>query len=245
MATVTEIAPDIFRIGTYVPSADLQFCQFLVRDEQPLLCHTGMPGLFDDVHAAVSTILDPSSLRWIAFSHYEADECGSLNQWLSVAPGAQPACGVNGALVSIDAVADRPARGLRDGDVIETGTHALRFISTPHLPHGWDAGHLYDETTGTLFCSDLLHQNGDREPVTREDVVARMRAMFDGYRGTPFDYYMPWTPQTESRLERLAALAPTVCATMHGSAFIGDGASALRAMAVVMNEAMGRREQAS
>jgi flavorubredoxin len=239
VSTVTEIAPDIFRICTYVPPANLQFCQFLVRDEEPLLYHTGLPALLADVRAAAETVLDPASLRWIAFSHYEADECGALNQWLAGAPAAQAACSANGALVSVNSVAERPARGLQDGEIIETGTHRFRFLATPHLPHGWDAGHLYDETTGTLLCSDLLHQNGDVEPVTSADVVARMRAMFEAYRGTPLDFYMPWTAQTEGLIERLAGLEPVVCAPMHGSAYAGDGGAALREMAVMMREVVG------
>jgi flavorubredoxin len=238
VSTVTEIAPDIFRICTYVPEANLQFSQFLVRDEEPLLYHTGLPGLLPDVRAAVATIIDPTTLRWIAFSHFEPDECGTLDEWLATAPAAQPACSATGALVCINSIARRPARGLQDGELIETGAHRLCFLATPHLPHGWDAGHLYDETTKTLLCSDLLHQNGDVEPVTSADVVARMKAMFEAYRGTPLDFYMPWTHLSEGLIERLAALEPTVCAPMHGSAFSGDGAAALRAMAVMMSEVL-------
>jgi flavorubredoxin len=239
VSTVTEIARDIFRICTYVPQANLQFSQFLVRDEEPLLYHTGLPSLLADVRAAVATITDPATLRWIAFSHFEPDECGTLNEWLDAAPAAQPACSATGALVCVNSVAHRPARGLQDGEIIDTGTHRLRFSATPHLPHGWDAGHLYDATTKTLLCSDLLHQNGDVEPVTSADVVARMRAMFDAYRGTPLDFYMPWTHLTEGLIERLAALEPALCAPMHGSVYAGDGAAALRAMAIMMREVLG------
>ena len=161
MTTISEIAPDIFSICTYIEQADLQFRQFLIRDEQPLLYHTGTRRMFERVRDAVGQVMDPKSLRWIAFSHFEADECGALNFWLQEARDAKAACSQNGALVSVGDYAFSKVRPLGDGETLTTGAHTLRFLATPHLPHGWDAGHLYDDKTGVLLCSDLLHQNGD------------------------------------------------------------------------------------
>ena len=239
MTTITEIAPDVFSICTYIAQADLQFRQFLIRDEQPLLYHTGTRRMFERVRDAVGTVIDPGSLRWIAFSHFEADECGALNYWLQEARDAQVACSANGALVSVGDFAFRAVRQLGDTETFSTGTHRLRFLATPHLPHGWDAGHLYDETAGVLFCSDLLHHVGDVAATTTESRVPAMRAMLEGSRGTPMDWYIPWTPQTGARIERLAAWQPRVCATMHGSAFAGDGAAELRAMGRMLEEVYG------
>jgi flavorubredoxin len=239
MTTITEIAPDVFSICTYIAQADLQFRQFLIRDEQPLLYHTGTRRMFERVRDAVGTVVDPGSLRWIAFSHFEADECGALNYWLQEARDAQVACSATGALVSVGDFAFRTVRQLGDAETFSTGTHRLRFLATPHLPHGWDAGHLYDETAGVLFCSDLLHHVGDVAATTTESRVPAMRAMLEGSRGTPMDWYIPWTPQTGARIERLAAWQPRVCATMHGSAFAGDGAAELRLMGRMLEEVYG------
>jgi flavorubredoxin len=236
MTTITEIAPDVFSICTYVEKTDLQSRQFLIRDEQPLLYHTGPRRTFEHVRDAVGSVIDPGSVRWIAFSHFEADECGALNYWLQEARDAQVACSANGALVSVSDFAFRKVRPLGDGEAISTGTHRLRFVSTPHLPHGWDAGHLYDETAGVLFCSDLLHQVGDPAATTTESCVPAMRALLEGSRGTPMDWCIPWTPQMPARIDSLAAWQPRVCATMHGAAFVGDGAAELRAMAGMLEE---------
>jgi flavorubredoxin len=238
MTTIDEIAPDIFGICTYLEQSDLQFRQFLIHDEQPLLYHTGPRRTFERVRDAVGQVLDPGSLRWIAFSHFEADECGALNFWLQEA-AARAACSTNGALVSIGDFAFGKIRPLADGETLTIGAHRLRFLATPHLPHGWDAGHLYDETAGVLFCSDLLHQAGDVAATTTEGRVAAMRAMLEDSRGTPMDWSVPWTPQTRAHLERLASLQPRVCATMHGSAYVGDGAAELRALADMLEEVYG------
>jgi flavorubredoxin len=238
MTTIAEIAPDVFSICTYVEQSDLQFRQFLILDEQPLLYHTGTRRLFERVRDAVGQVVDPASLRWIAFSHFEADECGALNYWLQEAP-AQAACSANGALVSVGDYAFGKVRPLGDGETLTIGSHRLRFLATPHLPHGWDAGHLYDETAGVLFCSDLLHHAGDVTATITESRVAAMRAMLESSRGTPLDWYIPWTPQTRARLERLADLQPRVCATMHGSAYVGDGAAELRALGDMLEEVYG------
>ena len=240
MTTITEIAPDVYRISTYISEIDLQFSQFLVKDEQPLLWETGMKQMFPVVREAVSKIIDPSTLRWVAFSHFEPDECGSLNEWLELAPQAQALCSQVGALVFVNDGAVRPARGIGKDDLIETGRNKLRFYPTPHLPHGWDAGMLFEETHRTLLCSDLFHHVGNVEPSTESDILGRVRhAMEISQRTPPFADYMPWTPKTERRLQELAALQPRTCATMHGSAFVGDGARALRDLAIVMKEVLG------
>jgi len=241
MTQVTEIAPDLFRISTFVPEADLQFNQFVVRDDEPLLFHTGLRKMFPLVRDAVATVIDPTRVRWITFSHFEADECGALNEWLALAPRAQAACGVVGAVVSVDDVADRPARTLADGEVIATGRHRFRYCRTPHVPHGWDAGLLFEETERTLFCSDLLQQNGDVEPLTRADVVGRFRAALLNYQAGPFANYLPWTPMTDGILANLAGLGPKTLAIMHGSTFVGDGARALRDCAAVFRDVLGGR----
>ncbi len=238
-AKITEIAPQIFRISTYVKPADLQFAQFLVRDDEPLLFHTGLRRMFPGVREAVATLIDPAHLRWIAFSHFEADECGALNDWLAVAPHASPACSAVGAIVSVDDFADRPATPLGDDQVFSTGTHRFRFLQTPHLPHAWESGLLFEETSGTLLCSDLFHQGGDPEPVTDQDVTGRTRDVIRRYQQSPLANYLPYTPMTDPLMERLARLAPKCCATMHGSAYVGDGARALRSLAAVIKEAFG------
>jgi len=228
MTTIDEVAPDVFRISTYVPEADLRFGQFLVRDEEPLLFETGMKGLFPAVRDAVAKLIDPSTLRWVSFSHFEADECGSLNEWLTLAPRAEAACGFVAAVVSVDDFAIRPARQLADGETFTTGARRFRFLHTPHVPHCWEAGMLFEETDRTLFCTDVLHQNGDRPPTGGEELVGHCRESLVAYQSGPFANYLPYTPLTAPTIERLAALGPQTLATMHGSVFRGDGAKALR-----------------
>src|SRR6476660_6463786 len=172
---ITEIAPDVFRLSLFIPEPNLQFNQFLVRDEEPLLFHTGMRAIFPMVREAVAQLIDPATLRHISFSHFEADECGSLNEWLQIAPNAQPVCSMVGAMVSINDFALRPAKGMLDGETFETGRHRFRFVQTPHVPHCWEAGLLFEETKGTLLCSDLFHQGGNVEPLTESDVIERAR----------------------------------------------------------------------
>ena len=172
-ARVTEIAENVYQISTFVERANFRFNQFLVLDEQPLLYHTGTNLLFPEVREAVATLLDPSTIRWIGFSHYEADECGALAAWQTLAPEAIAVCGLTSKMVSVDdAAALRPAQALADEETFSTGKYRFRFLRTPHVPHAWDAGHLFEETQGILFCSDLFHQNGDLEPLTNADVVA-------------------------------------------------------------------------
>jgi flavorubredoxin len=240
VTTISEIAPDVYRICTYVPDFDLQFCQFLVKDDEPLLWETGMKQMFPVVREAVGKILDPATIRWIAFSHFEPDECGSLNDWLALAPRSQGLCSTVGAMVFVNDGAVRPARGVGKDQPIATGTHRFRLHHTPQLPHGWDAAILFEETNRTLLCSDLFHQVGDVEPVTQSDVVGRARHAMQAMQASPLADYMPWTPKTESRLRELAALAPQTCATMHGSTFMGDGARALLDLSAAMKDVLGR-----
>jgi flavorubredoxin len=239
MTTITEIAPDVFRISTYLSVANLQFNQFLVKDEEPFLYHTGMRGIFSTVHNAVARILKPEDIRWIGFSHFEVDECGALNEWLKVAPAAQTVCSQVGALVNLNDFANRPPRGLAADEVFSTGKYRFRFRPTPHLPHGWDAGVFFEETQRTLFCSDLFHQNGDVEPLTESDIVERARQALIEYQGGLLMDYMPFTPKTERLLKEVAALQPQTLAAMHGSTFVGDGAQALHDLGRVMREVYG------
>ena len=237
---VTEIAPDIFRLNTFVAEANLGFSQFLVRDDEPLLFHTGMKALFPLVREAVGKLIDPAKLRWVGFSHFEADECGSLNEWQTVAPEATAVCSVVAKMVSVDDFASKnPAHGMADGEILETGSKRYRFIATPHVPHCWEAGMLFEETTGTLFCTDLLHQNGDVEPLTTNDVIDRARATVVEYQAGPLANYLPYTKNTDGELRRLAALKPKLLATMHGSVYQGDGERALLDYAGMIKEVLG------
>jgi flavorubredoxin len=224
---IHEIAPDLFRLSLYIPQANLQFNQFLLRDDEPLLYHTGLRQMFPMVKDAVARLLDPASIRWIGFSHFEADECGSLNEWLAAAPQAEPVCGPVGAIVNINDVADRKARVLERGDILTTGKHRFRFISTPQVPHGWDAGHLFEETGATLLCSDLFLQCGNVEPLTSASLIDRSRQALREYQGGPLAHSVAWTPLTAPSLDQLASLKPQRLAVMHGSSFIGDAGGAL------------------
>jgi flavorubredoxin len=239
LTTTKEIAPDLFRISTYVPEFDLQFNQFLVRDEQPLLFHTGLRALFPQVKEAVASLVDPASLRWIGFSHFEADECGTLNEWLGVAPQAQAVCSVTGAMVSVNDYADRPPRPMENDEVLETGSFRFRFRSTPHVPHCWEAGLLFEEVHGTLLCSDLFTHAGDAEPVTTSDVVGPARSALVQFESGPLANAYPFTRQTEPILNALADLEPRTLATMHGATYQGDGGRALRDLSGVMREVLG------
>jgi flavorubredoxin len=239
MTQITEIAHNMYRISTFIPEVNLQFNQFLVKDDEPLLFHTGMKAMLPLVRDAVASLSDPSSIRWLGFSHFEADECGSLNEWLQTAPAAQPVCSLVGALVSINDFAIRPARGMTDGEVLSTGKYRFRFLHTPHVPHCWEAGLLFEETNGTLLCSDLFHQNGNVEPMTGSDLIERARKTLVDYQAGPFANYMPYTKHTDGILQGLADLKPRTIATMHGSTYAGDGERALRDLADVMREVLG------
>jgi flavorubredoxin len=242
MTTVTEIAPEIFRICTYLADSGMQFNQFIVRDQEPLLYHTGMKAMFPVVRDAIAKVIDPARLRWISFSHFEADECGALNEFLAIAPDAQPLCSFVGAMVSVNDFASRPARGLQDGEIVTTGAKRFRFIRTPHLPHTWEAGHLFEESTRTLFCSDLFHQDGELEPLieSEPELIERARRTLVRYQAGPFANYLPFTTMTEELLAKLAALRPAVIATMHGSAFKGDGERAIGDLAKLFKEVVAK-----
>ena len=165
MTVITEIAPDMYRISIYVPEANLQFNHFLIKDDEPMLFHAGLKAMFPLVHEAVATLMDPAQLRWVGFSHFESDECGALNQWLEVAPLAEPTFSITGALVSVNDFALRPARGLKPDELLSTGKYRFRFCQTPHLPHGWDAGVLFEdeEPAGRAVGQRLLGDEGGGE----------------------------------------------------------------------------------
>ncbi len=237
---IDEIAPDLFRISAYIPKADLQFNQFLVRDDEPLLFHTGLRGMFPRVRDAVATIINPSDIRWISFSHFEGDECGSLNEWLKLAPRAKPFCGIIGSMINIDDFSDRRSHVLPEGEVLSTGRYRFRFLETPHVPHGWDAGLLLEEKERTLFCSDLFMQQGDIEAaVVSDDILPQTRSTILNYEGGPLAHGLPFTPHTLPTLRRLAELQPRLLAVMHGSSYLGDGREALHGLADLHREVLG------
>ena len=240
MADIHEIAPNVFRISIFVKEFNLQFNHFLVRDEEPLLYHAGMRRMFPELHEAVSQLIDPRTLRWISWSHFEVDECGGLNEWLKVAPDAVPACSMVGAMVNLSDFSDRPPKGLQKGEVLETGNYRFRFHPTPHLPHGWDAGVLFEETQGILFCSDLFHQSGVREALTEsEDILTRTWETMIDYQAGPLMEYLPYTPNTRRLLHELAAFDPKTLAIMHGSSFSGDGGRMLRELNPILEGIYG------
>ena len=239
---VTEIAPDVYRISTFHPDYGMQFNQFLVKDDEPFLMHTGFKKMFPITLEGVASVIDPSRLRWIGFSHFESDECGALNEWLAVSPHAQAVCSFVGTMVTVDDFADRPSRALADNEVLEIGRHRLRFLATPHVPHGWDAGLFFDETDRTLLCSDLFFHPGDPEPLTEGDVVGRAKESIIAGLSSPLAKDMPYTPYTDGTLHRLADLAPQTFAVMHGSSFRGDGRKAILDLAAVIKETLDKPE---
>ncbi len=225
---VDEIADGIYRLSTFVPDVGptgFTFNQFLIDDDEPLLFHTGQRMLFDSVSEAIATVLPVDTLRWITFGHVEADECGSMNQFLAAAPRAEVAHGALGCMVSLNDLADRPPVPLADGQVLELGRHRVRHIDTPHVPHGWEARVLFEETTGTLFCGDLFAQLGQGPAVTAEDVLAAAAQAEDVFGASCL------TPATAPTIRSLAELAPNMLAVMHGSSFTGDCSAALNGLA--------------
>lgn len=225
---VHEIADGIHRINTPVQlpgAADFSFNQYLIVDDEPLLFHTGPRKLFSLVHQAVASVIPVESLRHISFSHVEADECGSLNEWLSAAPRSAPLCGTVAGMVSVDDLADRPPRILADGERLSLGQHTVRWLDTPHLPHAWECGFLTEERTRTLLCGDLFTQPGGGQiPLTEADILGPSEAFRH-----ELDYFSH-TRNARSMIERLASTGPTTLACMHGSAWRGDGAKLLRAL---------------
>ena len=242
MAVTTEIAPDIYRISIYAHWGNLQFSHFLIKDDEPLLFHTGLRGMHAEIREAVSKLIKLSDLRHISFSHFESDECGALNEWLGVAPKADVVCGQVGALVSVNDFIGREARALADSESFSTGKYRFRYCQTPHLPHGWDAGVLYEETQKTLLCSDLFHQSGDVEPLASSDVVGRSYQSMKEYQAGILAEYAPYTPLTSSNLAKLSALQPKTLAIMHGSSFTGDCAQAFRDLDRAFREVFGRQK---
>ncbi len=241
MALVHEIGPDLYRVSVHVKEFDLQFNHFVVLDDEPLLFHAGLRHMFPEVREAVASVVPPERLRWIAFSHFESDECGALNEWLDLAPAAGPVCSTVGALVSVNDFARRPARALEDGEVLTTGKYRFRHCRTPHLPHGWDASVLFEESEGTLLCSDLFHQDGNPEPLTKSDVAGPSRETIRKMQSGILAGYAPYTPQTDALFKKLADLQPRRLAIMHGSSFEGDGKRALEDLAEVFRECFGSR----
>jgi flavorubredoxin len=218
---IGEIADRIFRINTPLTLPDggtFSFNQYLVAAERPLLFHTGPRQIFPLVREAVERIIPVETLRYVAFAHFEADECGALNDWLQVAPEAVPVCGVIGAMVSVDDLALRSPHVLKDGETLDLGGAVVQWFDAPHVPHGWDNGFLYEQVTGTLFCGDLFTQPGHGEVVlTEEDILGPSEAFRQ-----QMDYYAH-APNTRAVLERLATTKPRTLACMHGSAWRGDG----------------------
>ena len=234
--SIVEIGDGIYRISTPVPPmpalpVGFTFNQFLIADDEPLLFHTGPRRMFPLVREAVEAVIPVSSLRYLGISHFEADECGALNEFLAVAPRAAPLCGAIAKMVSVDDVADREARGLGDGEQLSLGNHTVGWIDTPHLPHGWDCGYLFEKKTSTLFCGDLFTQPGDKhEPLIEGDILGPSEAMRDA-----MDYYAH-TRNTKGLIAKLAANQPTTLACMHGSSWSGNGSDLLGQLA----EALGK-----
>jgi flavorubredoxin len=225
---VDEIAPRIYRLSTFVPEIGpngFTFNQFLIDDDEPLLFHTGHRSMFPSVRDALERVLPIERLRWITFGHVESDECGAMNDFLAAAPHAQVAHGALGCMVSIGEMADRPPRPLVDGEVIELGTKKVRHIDTPHVPHGWEARVLFEETTATLLCGDLFTHLGDGPALTEGDIVGPAGQAEDVFA------YSCLAPSTPSTIDQLATLEPTTLALMHGSSFHGDCAASLRDLA--------------
>jgi len=222
---IDEIADGVFRISTRLPDlmpGGFTFNQFLIRDDQPLLFHTGPRGTFEAVRTAIAKVLPPERLRYLAYSHLEADECGALNPFLAIAPAAEPVCSVLGAQVFLMDSADRPARGLADGERLVLGSRTVRWLDAPHVPHGHDCGYLFEERDRTLLCGDLFAQpGGDVAPVTEGDIFGPSEALRAGF---------PFAPVRNAGelLGRLAATEPALLACMHGSSYRGDGAALLR-----------------
>lgn len=225
---VTEIADRIYRLSTLVPQVGpngFTFNQFLIDADEPLLFHYGHRSMFPLISAAVASVIPLDRLRWTACSHVEADEAGAINEWLAAAPKAMPMHGQVGINIWLTDMANRAPRALKNDEVVDLGGKKVRWLDTPHVPHNWDSGLIYEETTGTLFSSDLFTQMGPCAATTSGDIVD---AAIATEKAVPF---MPSTPQAEPTLRRLAALRPQTIALMHGPSFKGDGAAALNALA--------------
>lgn len=226
---IHEVSNGIYRINTplsFPNGVGFSFNQYLIASDEPLLFHTGPRQMFPLISEAVATVLPVESLRYIAFSHVEGDECGSLNEWLAAAPQSVPLCSRVAGMTSVNDIADRPPRILEDGELVSLGSHSVRWFDTPHLPHGWECGYLFEETTKTLLCGDLFTQSGADLPAVTEGDILGPSEVFR----KQMDYYSH-APNTRAMLERLAATEPKTLACMHGSAWRGDGGKLLRALA--------------
>jgi len=225
---VDEIAGGVYRLSTFVPAVTpdgFTFNQFLIDAQEPMLFHCGQRGFFEPVAQAVARIMPVERLRWIGFGHVEADECGSMNAWLAAAPNAQVVHGQTACDVSLNDLADRPPRALASGEALDLGGKRMRWIDTPHVPHGWEAGAFFEEAGATLFCGDLLTHVGDPAALTETDVAGPAIAAEEMFHA------MSLGPGTAAILRGLAALSPRTLALMHGSSFRGDGAAPLTALA--------------
>jgi flavorubredoxin len=226
--SIDEIADGVFQITTRLPDlmpGGFTVNQFLIRDDEPLLFHTGFRGMFDDVRGAVAKMIAPERMRYIAYSHLEADECGSLNQWLALAPNAVPVCSSIGAQVFLADSADRPAKALKDGETLALGARTVRWLDAPHVPHGEDCGFLFEERGKTLFCGDLFAQPGsDLSAVTTEDIFGSSEVLRERF---------PYAPvrNAGTLVDKLAATEPALLACMHGASYRGDGGALLRRLA--------------
>jgi flavorubredoxin len=235
----SEIAERIYRFSTFVPEiampAGFTFNQYLIDAKEPLLFHCGPRMMFPLVSAALAKIMPIERLRWIAFGHVEADECGSMNLWLAAAPKAQVIHGQTACMVSLDDLADRPPRALANGEILDIGGRRVRYIDTPHVPHAWEAGLIYEEITSTLFCGDLFTQVGQGPAITKDSVVGAAIAAENAFQSSSL------TPSTGSTLRMLAGLKPNRLAVMHGSCYEGDCAAALSELAVYFEMALAAK----
>jgi flavorubredoxin len=237
-AKIDEIGDGIVRISVFVPDiappAGFTFNHFLILGDEPLLFHCGLRKMFPAVSAAVARVIPLERLRWLSFGHFESDECGSMNVWLAAAPQAQVAHGMTGCMVSINDMAARAPRVLADGEAIDLGGRRVRYIDTPHVPHGWDAGVLFEETSRTLLCGDLFTHTGACSALTHADIVGPAIEAENMFQ------YTSLSPSTAPAIRKLADLAPRRLAVMHGSSFEGDAAAALRSLAGHYDERLRR-----
>lgn len=232
---VDQIANNIFRLSTYtpdVPPSGFTFNQYLIKADQSLLFHCGGRGLFPLVSKAVEKILPLSEIRWISFGHVESDECGSMNQWLQVAPDAQVIHGAIACMVSLNDLADRPPKVIANNEMLDLGGMRVRYIDTPHVPHAWESGLIYEETTKTLFTGDLFTQLGNGPAITEESIIK------DSILAEEAFHAMALTPNTSKTIRKLKELGAEQLAVMHGSCFKGNCGAELEALAAYADESL-------
>lgn len=227
-AQVTELDQGIFRLSVLVPEiappTGFTFNSFLILDDEPLLFHAGQRGMFPQFREAAAALMPIEDLRWISFGHVEADECGAMNMWLKAAPKAEVVHGATACAISLNDLADRPPRAVADGELITTARRRIRYVDTPHVPHAWESGLIFEETTGVLFCGDLFTQFGG-DPTTRDDIVAAAIVAEEAFHATSIG------PATAPTIRKLARLEPRGLALMHGPTYFGDGAGTLNRLA--------------